>query len=106
MRLSGVDIFVLISGSFSIVATFPLVYLAFRSFRDGRELRRIQLEVAGLMGEVHEIQREIHRDQRTAKTEILQTKETVEQVALATRRRRRMPRVRVEFSPRESQSHG
>lgn len=76
----------------------PLVYLAFRSFRDGRELRRIQLEVAGLMGEVHEIQREIHQDQRTAKTEILQTKETVERVAQATRRRR-LPRVRVELSP-------
>ena len=98
MQVSGIDFFVLISGSFSIVATIPLVYLALRSVRDGRELRRIQLEVAGLMAEVHEIQREIHRDQRTAKTEILQTKETVERVAQATRPRRRRPRVRVEFS--------
>ena len=93
---SGIDIFVLVSGSFSIVATVPLVYLALRSFRDGRELRRIQLEVAGLIGEVHEIQREIHLDQRTAKSEILETKESIERVVQATQRRR-LPRIRVEF---------
>jgi len=93
----GIDIFVLISGSFSIVATVPLIYLASRSVRDARELKRVQLEVAGLMEEVHEIQREIHRDQRTAKSEILETKENVERVVQATERRR-LPRVRVEFS--------
>jgi len=94
----AIDIFVLVSGGFSIVATVPLVYLALRSFRDGRELRRLQLEVAGIMGEVHEIQREIHRDQRKAKTEILETKENVERVVQATQRRR-LPRIRVEFGP-------
>jgi hypothetical protein len=99
-----IDIFVLVSASFSIVATVPLVYLALRSFRDGRELRRIQLEVAGLMGEVHDIQREIHRDQRSAKTEILETKENVERVVQATQRRR-LPRVRVEFSPASRDDH-
>lgn len=56
---SGIDIFVLISGSFSIVATVPLIYLAIRSVRDAREVRRVQFEVADLMEEVHEIQREI-----------------------------------------------
>jgi len=71
---SGIDVFVLISGSFSIVATVPLIYLATRSVWDARELKRVQLEVAGLVEEVHEIQREIHHDQRTAKTEILETK--------------------------------
>ena len=93
------DIFVLVSGSFSILATMPLVYLAFHSYRDGRELRRIQLEVAELMGEVREIQDEMHHDQRQAATELVQTKETVEKVADATARRRRLPRVRIEFSP-------
>jgi hypothetical protein len=93
----GIDIFVLISGTFSIVASVPLIYLAISSVRDGRELKRVQLEVAGLMEEVHEIQREIHQDQRTAKTEILQTKENVERVVRATQRRR-LPRVRLEFS--------
>ena len=94
---SGIDVFVLISGSFSIVATVPLIYLAARSVRDAREVRRVQLEVAGLMEEVHEIQREIHQDQRTAKSEILETKENVERVVRATKRRR-LPRVRLEFS--------
>src|SRR5438105_11813377 len=93
----ALDIFVLISGSFSIVATVPLVFLAIRSFREGRELHRVQLEVAELMTEVHEIQREMHRDQRTAKSEILQTKENLERVVQATQRRR-LPRLRVEFS--------
>jgi hypothetical protein len=40
---------------------------------------------------------EIHNDQRTATTEILQTKENVERVVRATERRR-LPRVRVEFN--------
>jgi hypothetical protein len=65
--------------------------------RDARELKRVQLEVAGLVEEVHEIQREIHQDQRTAKTELLETKENVERVVRATERRR-LPRVRVEFN--------
>jgi hypothetical protein len=94
---SGIDIFVVISGSFSILATVPLIYLAISSVRDARELKRVQFEVAGLMEEVHEIQREIHQDQRTAKSEILETKESVERVVRATERRR-LPRVRVEVS--------
>jgi hypothetical protein len=98
MHTSGVDIFVLISGSFSIVATFPLVYLALEGFRDGRELRRIQLEVAELMAEVRELQQEIHIDQKDARTELVQTKQTVEKVARATQRRR-LPRVRLDFTP-------
>src|SRR6266536_4895226 len=93
------DIFVLVSGSFSILATMPLVYLAFHSFREGRELRSIQLELAQLMGEVREIQHEIHHDQRRTATDIVQTKETVEKVAEASARRRRLPRVRVELNP-------
>src|SRR5438876_370755 len=44
--MRALDIFVLVSGSFSILATLPLVYLAFRSYREAHELRRIQLEVA------------------------------------------------------------
>ena|SRR5205085_11469991 len=98
MHASGLDIFVVASGSFSIVATIPLVYLALVSFRDGRELRRLQLEVAQLMGEVRELQHEIHVDQRDTRTELGQTKETVERVARATERRR-LPRMRVELAP-------
>ena len=97
--MSAIDIFVLVSGSFSILASMPLIYLALRSYRDGRELRRIQLEVATLMSEMHEIQREIHHDQRRTATDLVQTKETVEKVAEASARRRRLPRVRVELNP-------
>jgi hypothetical protein len=65
--------------------------------RGARELKRVQVDVAGLVEEVREIQREIHQDQRTAKTELLETKENVERVVRATERRR-LPRVRVEFN--------
>lgn len=93
------DIFAVVSGSFSILATLPLMYLALRSYRDGRELHRVQHEVAELMAEVREIQREMHQDQRAAKTDLQRTKETVERVEAATTRRRRLPRVRLELDP-------
>jgi len=93
------DIFVLVSGSFSILATLPLVYLALHSFREGRELRSIQLELAGLLLEVRELQNEMHHNQRRTATDVVQTKETVEKVAEAATRRRRLPRVRVELDP-------
>jgi hypothetical protein len=97
VHASPLDIFVLISGSFSLVATLPLIYLALRGYRDGRELRLVQREVATLMSEVRELQHEMHHDQRLAANEIVQTKQTVERVARATERRRRLPRVRLEF---------
>jgi len=90
------DIFVVVSAGFSILATLPLIYLALRGHR-GRELRVVQHEVAELMTEVRELQHEMHHDQRRAATEIVRTKETVERVAEAAERRRRLPRVRVEF---------
>jgi phosphohistidine phosphatase SixA len=39
----------------------------------------------------------MHHDQRVAASEIVRTKETVERVAKAAERRRRLPRIRVEF---------
>ena len=106
MRLTFIELFVLVSGSFSILATVPLGYLAFRSYRDGRDLRKIQLELAQLMieekelsEEVWRLQREIHRDQRVATDRLQETKQTVEEVAQATsRKRRRLPRVQVTIS--------
>lgn len=97
MHASALDVFVVVSGAFSILATLPLIYLALRGHRDGRELRLVQHEVAELMTEVRELQYEMHHDQRRAATEIVRTKETVERVAEAAERRRRLPRVRVEF---------
>jgi hypothetical protein len=96
--MPGLDIFVVVSGSFSILATLPLIYLATRSFRDGRELRRVQTEVAELIVEVREIQHEMHHDQRRATSDLAVTKQTVERVAEATQRRRRLPRIRVELT--------
>jgi hypothetical protein len=93
------DVFAVVSGSFSILATLPLIYLALRSYREGRELHRVQHEVAELMAEVREIQHEMHRDQRAAKTDLQHTKETVERVEAATTKRRRLPRVRLELNP-------
>jgi hypothetical protein len=94
MVFSGLDIFVLVSGTFSILATFPLLYLAVRSARDGRSLRRLQLEVAQLMAEVHELQGEMHRDQREAISNLVDTRRTVETVAELAQKRR-LPRLRV-----------
>ena len=93
--ISLLDVFVVLSGTFSIAATFPLLYLAVRSVRDARSLRRLQLEVAALMTEVHQVQGEIHRDQRTAVSQLEDTKRKLDDVAELARPRRRLPRVRV-----------
>jgi len=86
-RRSAIDVFVLASGTFSIVSTFVLVYLALRSVRDARGLRTIQRELAIVMREtkelaedVHILQREIHSEQREARTDIDATRRTVQQV--------------------------
>jgi hypothetical protein len=89
------DVFVVLSGTFSIAATFPLLFLAVRSFRDGRNLRQLQLEVADLMLEVHELQGEIHRDQRVAVSRLEDTRRKLDDVAELARPRRRLPRLRV-----------
>ena len=89
------DVFVLVSGVFSILTSLPLVYLASRSFRDARELHRVQRELAELVVEIGDLQREIHSDQREARTDLVSTKETIERVAAATERRRRLPRLRI-----------
>ena len=93
--MHGLDLFAVVSGAFSILTSIPLVYLAYRSYRDARELHRVQGEVAGLIGEMRELQQEIHSDQRQARTDIVSTKQTVERVEAATARRRRLPRLYV-----------
>jgi len=84
---SVIDFFVLTSGTFGILATFLLVYLALRSVRDARDLRVIQGELTVLMREtkdlaeeLHGLQCEIRTDQQAAKHGIDETKRTVEQV--------------------------
>ena len=84
------DIFSLVSGTFAILATVPLIYLALRSLRDARKLRLIQYELAHLMREtkeigeeVRELQHEIRSEQHAAKSGIDETRRTVEQVTEA-----------------------
>ncbi len=67
------ELFVLISGTVSALAVFPLVYLALRSVRDAGEIREIHRELTGLVREakelgeeVHAVQREMRNDQRDA----------------------------------------
>jgi hypothetical protein len=88
--VQSIDIFFLISGCFSILATVPLLYLALHSVRDARHLRLIQYELAHLMREtkemgeeVRELQREIRHEQHAAKSGIDETRRTVEQVTAA-----------------------
>ena len=75
--MEGIDVFVVVSGTFGIVSSLPLGYLALRSFREGRELREIQRELA-------EIQHEIRKEQAATVGQIQETKEHVRRVGRAT----------------------
>lgn len=82
------DVFVIVSGTFSILAVFPLLYLAWRSVREACDLRVIQHELAGLVREskevgeeVHRLQQELRSEQQAAKRGIDETKRTVEQAS-------------------------
>jgi len=81
------DLFVLVSGTISIVAVVPLGYLAVRSALEARELRRVQHELAMLMHDsravaqdVHRLQHELRSEQDAAKRRIDETKRTVDRV--------------------------
>jgi len=92
MQLGWFDIFVLVSGTLGLVAAVPLIYLAVHSHHEGRELRRVQEELARLVAEskevseeVRDLQHETRRDQRA----------TLERFDGSVRRRRpRLPRRR------------
>jgi predicted nucleic acid-binding Zn-ribbon protein len=81
------DLFVLVSGTISIVAVVPLGYLAMRGVLEARELRRIQHDLAALMHDnravaqdVHRLQHELRNEQDAAKLRIDETKRTVDHV--------------------------
>ncbi len=77
--IPAVDVFVVLSGTFSIAATFPLLFLV-RIFRAGR--------ACACWGD-------IHRDQRTAVSRLEDTQPKLDDVAELARPRRRLPRLRV-----------
>jgi hypothetical protein len=81
------ELFILVSGTVSIVAVVPLGYLALRSVLEARELRRIQHELATLMHDsravaqdVHRLQHELRSEQDAARLRIDETKRTVDHV--------------------------
>ncbi len=82
------ELFILVSGTVSIVAVVPLGYVALRSVLEARELRRIQHELAMLMHDsravaqdVHRLQHELRSEQDAAKVRIDETKRTVDHVS-------------------------
>jgi phage-related tail protein len=71
--MTRMDIFVVISGSFSMLITIPMIVLAVWSRREARELRSIQTDLVELMGgsrrlakEIHLLQAEIRAEQHEA----------------------------------------
>lgn len=76
------ELFVLVSGTFSVLAVFPLLYLALRSVKDSRDIREIQHELAGLLRESKELGVDVH--QRVSET-VEQVSSAVEQINGAVR---------------------
>ena len=70
--MTGMDIFALVSGSFSALITIPMIMLAVWS-REATELRNIQADLVALIGdsrrlaeEMHLLQAEIRKEQHQA----------------------------------------
>ena len=51
LPVTGMDIFALVSGSFSALITIPMIMLAVWSRREATELRHIQADLVALMGD-------------------------------------------------------
>lgn len=67
------DIFVIVTGSFTVLITVPMIMLAMWSRREAGELRNIQTDLVALMaesgrlaGEMHLLQAEIRKEQHEA----------------------------------------
>lgn len=67
--MTPIEIFVVISGSFSVLTTVPIIILAVWSFREARELRRIQAELGGLMGDSRQLAEEMRLLQHAVRQE-------------------------------------
>ena len=71
--MTRMDIFVVVTGSFSVLITVPMIVLAVWSRREASELRSIQADLVELMGgsrrlakEIHLLQAEIRAEQHEA----------------------------------------
>jgi len=70
--MKPLDVFVVVSGSIGVLTTLPVVVLAIWSTRESRQLRRIQAELAVLMGESRELAEEIRGLQHGIREEQLE----------------------------------
>jgi len=69
LAVSWIDVFFVITGSFSVLITIPMIMLAVWSRREATELRSIQTDLVGLMGESRRLAAEIHLLQAEIRTE-------------------------------------
>lgn len=67
--MTPIETFVVISGSFSVLTTVPIIVLAVWSFREARELRRIQAELGALMGDSRQLAEEMRLLQHAVRQE-------------------------------------
>ena len=63
------DVFAVITGSFSVLITAPMILLAVSSRREANELRSIQADLVALVGESRRLGNEIHLLQAEIRTE-------------------------------------
>jgi hypothetical protein len=73
LAVTSMDIFVVVTGSFTVLITGPMIMLAMWSRREADELRQIQTDLVVLMEEsrrlaeeMHLLQAEIRREQHEA----------------------------------------
>jgi len=66
LAVSWIDVFFVITGSFSVLITIPMIMLAVWSRREATELRSIQTDLVGLMGESRRLAAEIQTEQHEA----------------------------------------
>ena len=71
--MNAMEVFSLITGSFSVLIAIPMIMLAVWSRREADELRAIQADLVALMGgsgrlaeEIHLLQAEIRKEQHEA----------------------------------------
>lgn len=86
--VSLLDVFVVVSGTISVVSSVPLVYLALRGHWEARAVRVLQHESAALLQrgaeaaeEIRELQRQIESRQRETAARVDQVRTLVEQGA-------------------------
>ena len=58
--MTRMDVFVIVTGSFTVLITVPMILLAMWSRREAEELRHIQTDLVTLMEETRRLAEEMH----------------------------------------------